>query len=128
MNHGGLIGVDVIEVDHFRRFHDSASEAQLAEVFTERERRDVAKRRSPEIGLAARFAAKEAVIKVLEHVDPFALDWTQIEIIRSQSGRPVVRLYGSMADLAKTLGITAIEVSMSHSATIAIAQALAVRS
>jgi holo-[acyl-carrier protein] synthase len=124
MERPSFIGIDVVEIPRFRRFCRAASSEQLSRIFTERERRDVAGRAAPEAGLAARFAAKEAVMKVLEDVDPFALDWREIEITRGPGGRPRVQLRGATAALAAERGIERLEVSMSHSKTIAIAQAV----
>lgn len=122
-----MIGIDLIQISKFRRFYDNASEEQLGEIFDEEERGQVNGRGRPEIGLAARFAAKEAVIKVLEDIDAFAFRWTDIKVQKKTSGKPTVRLYGLAAELAKKRGIERIEISMTHTNEYAAAQALAVR-
>jgi holo-[acyl-carrier protein] synthase len=63
--------------------------------------------------LAARFAAKEATVKVLRpHDTPF--DWRSIEIRRSPQGWCDIVLYEPASTLAQDRGITALSLSMSH--------------
>src|SRR4051794_15909916 len=72
--------------------------------------------------LAARFAAKEAVLKVIgtaDGVDPRSVEIAQVD------GRPVVRLSGRAADLAAAAGLGPIDVSLSHSGDHALAVAVA---
>ena len=72
--------------------------------------------------LAARFAGKEAVLKVIgtaDGVDPRTVEITQ------EDGRPVVRLSGLAATLAEQAGLGPIDVSLSHSGDHALAVAVA---
>ena len=73
--------------------------------------------------LAARFAAKEAVLKLIgtaDGVDPRSVEITQVD------GRPVVRLSGRAADLAAAAGVGPIDVSLSHTGDHALAVAVAI--
>lgn len=63
--------------------------------------------------LAARFAAKEAVVKVLRPVGPRPA-WRDIEVRRATGGRPEIRLTGRAAALADRVGIEDLAVSMTH--------------
>jgi len=74
--------------------------------------------------LAARFAAKEAVAKVLEHADP---GWrlTDIEVGTAPSGRPMVTVGGPLALRARCLGITTWHLSLSHDRGTAVAVVVA---
>ena len=119
------VGIDIVDIPRFRRFVGHADEAQLLRIFTEAECAYAHLRRDPVPRLAARFAAKEAVIKVLEEVDAFALDWREIEIESAEGHAPRLRLGGSMATLAEALKIRAVSISMSHCASYAVGQALA---
>jgi holo-[acyl-carrier protein] synthase len=76
-------------------------------------------------GLAARFAAKEAVIKLLQ---PQAVipTWRSIEVQRLPGGATQVALSDDAATLARRAGITAISLSMSHGAGIGTATAVAI--
>lgn len=80
-------------------------------------------RRGGAASLAARFAAKEAVLKLIG--EPDGVDLRSIETDTRQ-GRPVVRLRGRAADLAATAGLGDIDVSLSHAAGLAMAVAVAV--
>ncbi|GAB3392733.1 holo-ACP synthase [Humibacter soli] len=71
-------------------------------------------------GLAARFAAKEATLKVLrvgDRVPP----WTDIEVVHRPDGSPSLRLRGVAAELAEEASLTAFDVSLTHTAELAIA-------
>jgi holo-[acyl-carrier protein] synthase len=72
--------------------------------------------------LAARFAAKEAVLKLIGTAD--GVDPRSVEITH-RDGRPVVRLSGRAADLAAAAGVGPIDVSLSHSGDHALAVAVA---
>ncbi|NNN00272.1 MAG: holo-ACP synthase [Acidimicrobiaceae bacterium] len=103
------VGVDVVDVARFAL----ALERQpriAARLFTESERHDAAAR--PE-RLAARFAAKEAVLKSLR-VGIGAARWHSIEIQRDSSGAPSVQLHGDAAELAARAGIVRLHLSMTH--------------
>jgi holo-[acyl-carrier protein] synthase len=73
--------------------------------------------------LAARFAAKEAVLKLIGTAD--GVDPREVEITH-QDGRPVVRLSGRAATLAEEAGLGPIDVSLSHSGDHALAVAVAI--
>lgn len=73
---------------------------------------------------AGNFAAKEAVLKVLG-CGIFDMPLTDIEVLRSPSGSPYVTLYGKAKQKAEELGITNVHISISHTAAIAAAQAIA---
>ena len=75
--------------------------------------------------LAGRFAAKEAVMKSL---GTGGMAFRDIEIVRTASGKPEVRLSGRMQRRAERLGVTRVIVSISHSRDNAVAVALAERS
>ena len=121
-----LVGIDVVDVARFRRFVANAAPEQLQDLFTARELASVDGRADRVPGLAARFAAKEAVIKALADVSPFALDWCEVEIVR-QTGAPRVQLHGELAALAREQGVDALAVSLSHSRSVAVAQVVAMR-
>jgi holo-[acyl-carrier protein] synthase len=63
--------------------------------------------------LAARFAAKEAVIKALD-LPEAGIGWRDIELTRDPGGRPALQLHGRTAELARALGVRDWAVSISH--------------
>lgn len=75
-------------------------------------------------GLAARFAGKEAVMKLIGTTE--GVELRTIEILRSASGRPTVVLTGPIAEAARARGIEAIDLSLSHTDVMAMAVAVAV--
>jgi holo-[acyl-carrier protein] synthase len=77
--------------------------------------------------LAGRFAAKEAVLKVLGTGWRGGIAWTDIEIIKERSGQPKVLLTGECERIAKQLGIAHWHVSLSHIETHATASAIGLR-
>ena len=92
----------------------------LDRVYTPLER--AAGRTGGAASLAARFAAKEAVLKLIGTGD--GVDPREIEVGQSD-GRPVVRLAGRAADLAAEAGLGPIDLSLSHSGDHALAVAVA---
>ena len=75
--------------------------------------------------LAGRFAAKEAVLKLLGTGWRGKIAWTDIEVVNNSSGQPVVGLGGEVEKIADRLGIKHISVSITHTANFAIASAVA---
>jgi holo-[acyl-carrier protein] synthase len=78
-------------------------------------------------GLAGRFAAKEAVIKVLRPLDEIP-EWTSIEIVRHPQGWCDVGLSGTARRLADEAGIVHLAVSLTHEGDSAIAVIVGIRS
>ncbi|MCY2924280.1 MAG: holo-ACP synthase, partial [Planctomycetota bacterium] len=76
---------------------------------------------------AGRFAAKEAVLKVLGTGWSNGIAWTDIEVRNDLAGRPEIVLQGRCAEIAADQGLVKILVSISHIATHAIASAIGLR-
>ncbi|MGA2036963.1 MAG: holo-ACP synthase [Acidimicrobiales bacterium] len=118
------LGIDAVDVERFRRV--IARRPTLAErVFTDTERADAARVKDAAPGLAARFAAKEAVMKALG-VGIGALGMREIEVTRAGSGAPNLVLAGRAAALAEHRGVGAWHVSLTHTELVAIASVVAV--
>jgi holo-[acyl-carrier protein] synthase len=117
-------GVDVAEVARVRAaLENSATGVRFkARVFTAGEQRycearDVGRYQS----YAARFAAKEAMMKALGHGWGRHIGWLDIEVVREPDGRPMVRLHGKGQACAATAGATRIHLALTHTREIAIA-------
>jgi holo-[acyl-carrier protein] synthase len=93
-------------------------------VYTDAEREHCGRRRDPAEGLAARFAAKEAVLKALGR-GLGACAFRDIEVVRAESGAPSLALHDTAARLAAEHGVTAWHVSLTHTATMAEAVVIA---
>lgn len=113
-------GVDLIEVERVEAALARYGERFARRVYTESEIAYCAGRAT---SLAARFAAKEAVSKMLgvgiQHRD--GVDWRDIEIVSAQNGDPSLRLHGKAARRAAELGLHEITLSFSHTREHAIA-------
>ena len=118
------VGIDLVEVDRMRAALDR-TRGFRARVFTEGERTDLEARADPVEGYAARFAAKEAVLKAMG-VGLWSCRLTDIEVRRAENGAPSVQLSGGALDLAVDRGVIAWQLSLSHTATTAGAVAIAV--
>lgn len=110
------VGVDIVDVPRFALALQRHPKL-LTRLFTDRERSDTNSR--PE-RLAARFAAKEAVLKTLDS-GIGAAPWRSIEIRLSPSGAPTVHLHGVAAQLASSRGVDELHVSLSHTSQTAAA-------
>lgn len=116
------IGTDLVEVDRLKRAWDRTGERFLEKIFTQKELAYCRAFSDPWPHLAARFAAKESVMKALGfYVNPL-----DIEIVRCGSGAPRVALHGSARARAHRKGVGELKVTLSHAGRLAIAQSIAV--
>jgi holo-[acyl-carrier protein] synthase len=111
------VGVDMIETTRVHAVLQKHPERFLERVFTPEE---VAFCRGRVLELAARFAAKEAVMKALG-TGARSVAWRDIEVLPDRRGKPLVYLYGGAAERAATIGLDAIDISLSHLADMAVA-------
>ena len=114
------IGVDIIEVERVESAIEQWGEHFLNRVYTEAELK-TCQGRVP--SLATRFAAKEAVMKVLG-TGTRGASWKEIEILPDGLGKPVVRLYGKAKNKAEELNLREFSVSLSDTKQYAIAAAI----
>jgi holo-[acyl-carrier protein] synthase len=119
------VGVDLVGADRVERLA-AENPGILQTLFTTRELAACSSARRPYEHLAARFAAKEAVLKAFGTGLAERMQWTEVEIVNGMRGRPLVHLHGEVANWAKQLGLAEVEVSLSHTQGMAIAQAVAV--
>ena len=111
------IGIDIIEIARIKKAIARWGERFLHRVYTESELRLY--RKSPP-SLAARFACKEAVMKLLG-TGRKGTNWLEIETLSHPSGKPLINLYGRAQNEANKLGLREIAVSLAHSKEYAIA-------
>ncbi len=122
------MGVDLVGLDRIEGLLSRHEERFLDRCFTaaEREYADRNPKRRVE-HLAARFAAKEAVLKALGTGWAEGIGWTDVEVVREASGKPGVNLTGRAAAIARERGITSWHLSLSHASGFAVASAVAER-
>jgi holo-[acyl-carrier protein] synthase len=118
------VGVDIVDVRRFRAALDRTP-GLVARVFTEREVALSGGEHLRTSSLAARWAAKEAVAKVL--IDSRGLEWHHCEVVNGDRGEPILVISGTVERAAQALGISAWHLSLSHDGDLAIAFALATR-
>jgi holo-[acyl-carrier protein] synthase len=118
------IGLDAVELDRFRRALERTPRIRQR-LFSEREQRYADRRVDPTERYAARFAAKEAVMKALG-VGMFAFNYLDVEVIKAPSGQPSLRVVGKAAELAAARGVIRWELTITHTERTAQAIALAI--
>jgi len=115
-------GIDIIEIGRIEKAIARWGKRFLKRIYTESEL-EFCRNKSP--SLAARFAAKEAVMKLLG-TGRKGICWREIETLSLPTGKPVINLYGQAKNKARELGLREINISLSHSREYAIALASAV--
>lgn len=119
------LGMDIVEIERMKSV--LSRRPRFAEqVFSPAEREFCAKKASPAIHYALRFAAKEAVAKAFgaEFSDCVAVD--EIEVEYPKNGKPAVNLTGGALEIAREQGIRDLSLSMSYTHTDAVACVMAV--
>jgi holo-[acyl-carrier protein] synthase len=119
------VGVDIIEIERVRAALDRHGRRFLRHVFLDAEVGYCSSRHDPASHYAARFAAKEAVVKALAVKRGMRFLWKDIEVVRNQDGAPSISLTGRARDMAAKRDVQEIHISVSHSDTHAVAMATA---
>ena len=118
-------GVDIVETSRIEQLLGDHPERFLERVFTPGEQADSESNKRQLEHLAARFAAKEAALKALGTGWSQGIGWTDIEVVRADSGKPSLNITGRAAEIEAELGITSWHISLSHISTHAIASVIA---
>lgn len=119
-------GVDIVECHRIEDLLDKHRDRFLDRVLTPSERERADRLHSPIPHISGRFAAKEAILKVLGTGWRGGIAWTDIEITNDELGAPHVELSGMCARVAASKGIAQVVLSISHTDTIAMASALGI--
>jgi len=125
MNGAGVkgIGVDAVDIERFRRSL-LRTPSMRERLFTDIELAYVAPKTDPVPSLAARFAAREAVMKAMG-VGLGAFGFHDVWVSRAESGEPSLVVTGSALSLADRAGIQRWHLSLTHTALVAIAYVVA---
>jgi holo-[acyl-carrier protein] synthase len=116
-------GIDVVGIERLRRLVEGDDERQR-EVFTPGELEYCRRKRRQYDHMAARFAAKEAVLKAFGTGISQRMRWTDVEVVSESSGRPRIVLDGAVAAFAERHGLRDLDVSLTHTEGLAVAQAI----
>ena len=121
-------GIDLVETSRIRAMIDAHGQHFLDRCFTAKEQAYAERSKKRRIEhLAGRFAAKEAILKVIGTGWRGGIAWTDMEILNHESGQPHVTLTGETLRVATDLGITQWMISISHIETHATASAIGIK-
>jgi holo-[acyl-carrier protein] synthase len=119
-------GIDMVAVPRIAAMVGNHADRFLDRCFTEAEQGYNADSRRRHEHLAARFAAKEAVMKALGTGLADGISWTEIEVTREATGEPGLVLRGRALEIAAARGIDRWFISMTHTDEHALASVIAV--
>jgi len=120
------LGIDLIECSRIEHTWRQHPERFLARILTPAERAYCEGKKNPVPHIAGRFAAKEAILKVMGTGWRGQIAWTDIEVTNDSAGQPYVVLSGHTREVAHGLGITQIHLSITHTQNYAAASAIGI--
>ena len=118
-------GIDLVDCPRIEQMIKRHGQRFIERVFTSAEQAYADANKDSVEKLAGRFAAKEAILKLMGTGWRGKIAWTDIEVVNNAAGQPEVMLDGEVKKIADGLGITHISVSITHTANFAIASAVA---
>jgi holo-[acyl-carrier protein] synthase len=118
------MGVDITEVERIRGVIERRGERFLRRVYTPNEISYCEQFKNKFERFAGRFAAKEAAMKALGTGWSRGVRWVDIEVVRQKGGRPMLALVGESRKIAERLGVKHIAMSITHTASQALAQVI----
>ncbi len=127
-NLGAVIGIgtDIIECSRITQMIDKHGDVFLRRVYTEEEIEYCSGRKAAHQHYAGRWAAKEAALKALGTGWAQGIQWTEVEVINQQGGKPIMVLSGKALEISSQQGILEMMISISHCKQYATAYATAV--
>ena len=120
-------GIDLVDFGRIEQMLEKHPQRFLDRVFTAAEQADADKQKNRIEKLAGRFAAKEAVMKLIGTGWRDGIAWTDIEVVNNPLGQPLVSIAGKVKELADAKGIEQITLSITHTSNFAIASAVALQ-
>lgn len=118
------IGIDLVSIERLRAVLARYGPRFVERVLTADERSYCERHQDPAPQVAARFAAKEAVLKALGIGLARGIRWQDVEVRRDGQGPPRIHLSGRAAEEAATLGVDRIHLSISHDHGTAVAMVI----
>lgn len=119
------IGIDAVNINRFKNAIDQWGDNFLRKIFTQKELEYAGTKRAYAVHMAGKFAAKEAVKKALPDGARIGLNWSDIEILNSEDGKPYTLLHGEARRLMEKFNLTQVLVSISHTKELAMSNATA---
>jgi holo-[acyl-carrier protein] synthase len=118
-------GIDLVDCPRIEEMIKRHDQRFIDRVFTSCEQAYADSNKDRVEKYAGRFAAKEAILKLMGTGWRGKIAWTDIEVVNNAAGQPEVTLCGEVKKIAKGHGIKHISVSITHTANFAIASAVA---
>ena len=118
------LGTDIVEIERIRTMIDRHGQSFLQRCFTGDEIAYADKHRDAAVRFAGRWAAKEAVVKVLGTGFVKGITFHDIEVLPLDTGQPCIQLSGGAADIAAGMGISSVLITISHAKLYATATAV----
>lgn len=118
-------GIDLVDCPRLEQMVSRHGQRFIDRIFTPREQKYAGSNRNRIENFAGRFAAKEAILKLIGTGWRGKIAWTDIEVTNNALGRPHVEVTGRVKEIADRLGIEHISVSITHTSNFAIASAVA---
>ena len=118
-------GIDLVDCPRIEQMVKEHGKRFLNRIFTIAEQSYATANKNKIEKLAGRFAAKEAILKLIGTGWRGKIAWTDIEVVNNPAGSPQVTLSGEVEKIAAKLAIKHISVSITHTANFAIASAVA---
>ncbi|HJM83204.1 MAG TPA: holo-ACP synthase [Nitrospinota bacterium] len=120
-----VTGIDLCRVDRIRKIVERHGDIFLERVYTSAERDYCLNKISWARHFAARFAAKEAVAKMLGSGVTMA-GFLNVEVVNKTSGKPKLVLRGRAKEIAESLGVSSVDISITHEKEYAVAIAVGI--
>lgn len=111
------VGVDLVEISRIKEILDKYYDRFLVKVYSSPEIEYCNDRAEPATHFAAKFAAKESFLKALGIGLYMGVNLTDVEVIHQLNGKPILRLHNSAKDMLIEIGISLINLSLSHTRT-----------
>lgn len=118
------LGVDTVAISKFNEVLAKSGDSFVEHVFTSNERAYCQAAANPNQSFAARFAAKEALLKAIPSLRSYGVDWQDMEITHNGFGAPEFVIAGRLRDNMERTGIERIMLSISHTSESAVAVAI----
>ena len=119
-------GIDLVDCPRIEKMIKQHGERFINRVFTAAEQNYAEGKKNRIEKLAGRFAAKEAILKLMGTGWRGKIAWTDIEVVNNAMGQPEITLTGEVKKIAEKIGIKYVSVSITHTANFVIASAVAI--
>ncbi len=120
------IGTDIVEIERIRQMIERHGDHFLNRCFTPAEIAYANRHRDAAVRFSGRWAAKEAVVKVIGTGFVQGITFHDIEVVALHTGQPTVQLSGEALQVSQRLKITDIKLTISHAREYATATAIGI--